>query len=96
MSEHDAVTSPISLRERQQLDTWESIHNAAAELVIQDGWASATVDKIAAAAGISTRTFFNYFASKENAVLGAQQLSIPDDALAAFAARQGDLLKRTV
>lgn len=87
---------PPSLRERQRLDTWASIHNAAAELVIRDGWASATVDKIAANAGISTRTFFNYFASKEDAVLGAQQLSIPDDALAAFEARQGDLLERTV
>ena len=56
---------------------WRTIRAAAVALVGERGLAAVTVDDIAAAAGISRRTFFNYFATKASAVLD------PDPELAA-------------
>ncbi|MDJ1370605.1 hypothetical protein C7K25_04360 [Gulosibacter molinativorax] len=89
-------TSDLSLRERNRADTWERIHNAAAELALELGWTATTIDMIATQAGISKRTFFNYFPSKEDAILGALEPSIPDAALAAFYKSDEDLIHRTV
>lgn len=86
----------MSLRERNRVDTWTAIHNAAAELALEHGWTATTVDKIAAQAGVSKRTFFNYFPSKEDAILGAQDPTLPDADLAAFYASEEDLIHRTV
>lgn len=65
-----SVSSPLSLRERKKAETWAAIHEAAAALVLERGLEQATVESIAESVGISPRTFFNYFASKEDAVLG--------------------------
>ncbi len=73
-----------------------AIHDAAAELLLEHGWTASTVDMIAARAGISTRTFFNYFPSKEDAALGLQPLHVPDHATAAFREGDGDLFERAV
>ena len=40
------------------------------ELAMQNGLESVTTDEIAVAAGVSTRTFFNYFPNKEAAAVG--------------------------
>lgn len=77
------IESP-SLRERQRLHTLHEIHAAALHLVESDGLAAATVDAIAERAGISRRTFFNYFATKEDAVLGTRPPTVPADALTQF------------
>jgi AcrR family transcriptional regulator len=45
------------------------IHLAALELFERDGFADTTVEDIARAAGVSSRTFFRCFATKEDAVL---------------------------
>ncbi|MFT4202099.1 MAG: helix-turn-helix domain-containing protein [Gordonia sp. (in: high G+C Gram-positive bacteria)] len=60
------------------------IHDAAVELTRRDGLADATVSAIAERAGVSRRTFFNYFDSKEDAVLGIRPPEIPGEALDAF------------
>lgn len=86
----------MSLRERNRVDTWVAIHNAAADLALEHGWTGTTVEKIASQAGISKRTFFNYFPSKEDAILGARDPVIPDAALAAFYKSDADLVHRTV
>lgn len=65
-----SVAAPVSLRERRKADTWLAIHEAAATLALERGLENATVEAVAEAAGISPRTFFNYFATKDDAVLG--------------------------
>ena len=69
-----------SLRERKARRTRESIHRAAVRLSYERGLDAATVAQIAEAAGISQRTFFNYFASKEDAIIGTAS-SGPDEQL---------------
>src|ERR1700730_12450231 len=57
------------LRERKKLPTRAALGQAAWRLTIERGYAHARVEDIAAAAGVSTRTFNNYFPSKEDALL---------------------------
>ncbi|MGV0625378.1 TetR/AcrR family transcriptional regulator [Mycolicibacter minnesotensis] len=58
-----------SLRERRRRDTEAAIHRAAVELISENGYDAVTVPMISERAGISVRTFFNYFANKETAVV---------------------------
>ncbi|WP_432543308.1 TetR/AcrR family transcriptional regulator [Kineococcus sp. SYSU DK002] len=57
-----------SLRERRRAETTQQIADAAVDLALENGWNAVTVDEIAARAGISRRTFFNYFATKDEAL----------------------------
>lgn len=74
----------LSLRERQRRESLKLVHQAAVALVDESDLTSATVDAIIERAGVSRRTFFNYYASKEDAVLGTFAPSIPEHALADF------------
>lgn len=58
-----------SLRERKKADTRTRLSVAAVELLISHGVEGATVAAIAERAGVSTRTFHNYFARREDAFL---------------------------
>ena len=54
-----------TLRERKRNRTREALITAATDLFERHGYDGTTVADIAAAADIGTRTFFSYFASKE-------------------------------
>lgn len=54
-----------SLRDRKRARTRQALADAAAELFLRDGYEQTTIADIAAAADVSPRTFFSYFASKE-------------------------------
>lgn len=54
-----------TLRERKRDRTRRALIDAAVDLFERHGYDGATVADIAAAADIGTRTFFSYFASKE-------------------------------
>ena len=53
------------LRERKRQQTRQALISAATRLFEDKGYDETTVAEIAAAAGVSTKTFFNYFASKD-------------------------------
>ncbi|WP_158087079.1 TetR/AcrR family transcriptional regulator [Mycobacterium aquaticum] len=57
------------LRQRRRRETATEIHRATLELARDEGFDKVTVDAISARAGISQRTFFNYFSSKEAALV---------------------------
>ena len=60
-----------SLRERKKLATRRALQRVALDLVAQRGYSRVTVEDIADAAEVSPRTFFNYFPSKDAALLGS-------------------------
>ncbi|WP_168583037.1 acyl-CoA-like ligand-binding transcription factor [Gephyromycinifex aptenodytis] len=59
------------LRERKKRETRRRIHHCALDLVAEHGIAGITTEQIAAAAEVSPRTFFNYFPTKDAAIVGA-------------------------
>lgn len=71
------------LRDRKRVETRARIESAAVELVLSDGLDAATVDAISERADISPRTFFNYFETKDAAVLGVRPGEADADAMAA-------------
>jgi AcrR family transcriptional regulator len=56
----------MGLREQKKAQTRAALVEAAARLFAGQGYEKTTVADIAAAAGVSTRTFFSYFRAKED------------------------------
>ncbi|MFN3525161.1 MAG: TetR/AcrR family transcriptional regulator [Paracoccus sp. (in: a-proteobacteria)] len=59
-----------TLRERRRQQTAREIQQAALRLSLRIGYPAVTIDLIAAEAGVSPRTFFNYYPNKQAAILG--------------------------
>ncbi|MFE6780436.1 TetR family transcriptional regulator [Streptomyces sp. NPDC057702] len=78
-----SAPEPPGLRERKKLRTRRALMEAAVRLMAAQGYEETTVAQIAAAADVSTRTFFSYFPGK-------------DDVLFADGQQRVDALVRTV
>jgi AcrR family transcriptional regulator len=89
MAERDGLgaAEPVSLRQRKRARTRAALIAAALELFERQGYEATTIDDIAAAADVSPRTFFRYFATKEEVALGDD---LGPEILGLLAARPAD------
>jgi AcrR family transcriptional regulator len=65
-----STSAPPGRRDRKKAETREALRRAALRLALEDGYEQLTVEAITEAADVSLRTFFNYFSSKDDALLG--------------------------
>ncbi len=66
------MTMEAGLRERKRTETHARIQAEAIRLFLEQGFEAVTLDQIADAAGVSRRSLFHYFASKEEIVLSTK------------------------
>jgi AcrR family transcriptional regulator len=88
-SKEKYASAAPGLRERKRQQTRERLTRAAMALFLERGFEATTLDDIAAAADISRRSFFHYFASKEDVVFAWHE-EITAALIAAVAARPND------
>ncbi|PYY49671.1 TetR family transcriptional regulator [Curtobacterium sp. MCBD17_023] len=65
---------PVPIRERTRRLAQTELTSVAQDLFLEHGYEATTVEQIAAAAGMSKRTFFRYFPSKDDLVIGKYDL----------------------
>lgn len=85
-----SIPAAPGLRERKRAETRALLEQAAVRIALDDGLEYATVDAISAAANVSPRTFFNYFDSKEDAILGVHDSAVTAEVVERHAAEHGD------
>lgn len=81
------TTPPPGLRDRKKQATREALREAALRLALERGPDNVRVEDIAEAAGVSPRTYNNYFASREQAIVSAVTADREARIAAAVAAR---------
>ncbi len=74
-----AADRPEGLRERKKRERGRASRRATLELTLESGYADVTIEAICERAGVSRRTFFNYFANKEEAPLGRSDTVFDDE-----------------
>ncbi|MFS0911812.1 TetR family transcriptional regulator [Microbacterium sp. 179-I 3D2 NHS] len=83
----------LSVREKRKRETSRALIRAARRLTAERGFTGFTVEELCVEVGLSRRTFFNYFESKENAVFGFAVIDSRQEELeAAFLADDGEVL----
>jgi len=81
------MTAAIGLRERKRAQTRRRLEEAAIGLALRDGLDNVTIDAISERAEVSRRTFFNYFDSKDDAILGVSPPDVSPETLTRHLAR---------
>src|SRR6266581_1959769 len=71
-------SQPMSLRERKKRLVQATIEDAALRLFQQQGYEQTSIQDIADAVMMSSRTFFRYFASKEEVLFGPMRAILND------------------
>jgi AcrR family transcriptional regulator len=89
MSYSEPVAEELGRRERKKQQTRQALIKAAVRLFEQKGYEETTVAEVAAAADLSTRTFFLHFPAKEDVLLANAQLRV-ELGVRAIAAREAD------
>ena len=72
----------MGLRELKKTRTRQAVQQAAMHLFAAQGYAATTVEQIAAAAEISTATFYRYYCDKEDIVFGDDDPAVVEDVIA--------------
>jgi AcrR family transcriptional regulator len=83
-------------RRRDAVAKAAAIETAAVDLVLEHGYEAVTVDMICARAGVSQRTFFNHFKTKDMALIGPGAPAVDERAARAFIVSTGPLLREAV
>lgn len=86
------MDSATNLRERRAAETSAALRSEARRLTSERGFSGFTIEEMCSEVGVSRRTFFNYYASKENAVLGIPVRTDTSDLEEAFVSGTGALL----
>jgi AcrR family transcriptional regulator len=77
---------PRDLAERKRQLVRDELSRAAAQLIARNGFEETTIDQIVEATGVSRRTFFRYFKSKEDVIVEVVSV-VGEHACAELAAR---------
>jgi AcrR family transcriptional regulator len=83
----EAVVEPLTARRRRLMRA--DIERVAMRMFLDRGYDAVSVDEIAEAVGMSSRTFFRYYATKDE-ILRSYQRGLNDALVDAFAAQPGD------
>ena len=83
---NSSIAAPVlGLRERKKRARREALIDATHRLVAEHGLDAVTVEAICEEADVSARTFFNYFETKDDAVLGHTPWPLDSEAAETFA-----------
>lgn len=84
-----------TLRQKKSAATALNIEIQAVSLALEKGFDALTVDAICEASNVSQRTFFNYFGTKENAILGRFAPSVDEGKAREFlASKDPDIMNQ--
>lgn len=85
----EEAADAVGRRERKKNDTRQALRQAAHRLFAEQGFAQTTIDQITEAADVSRRTFFRYYASKQE-LLRLEIADVQPAMLAALLGRPRD------
>jgi AcrR family transcriptional regulator len=94
--QHSATNAEPGLRERKWLATRDALVETARALSVEHGFSHFTVEQLCEQVGVSRRTFFNYFPTKEDAFLGQHNEGIPAEVAEDFVRKGAGSLPGTI